>query len=73
MRKIAVERFCIQVPRITHLVIALASIYASGLALGADNNPPARALNNTSAYDIIPEESHEFFGNLAEQNARAAQ
>jgi len=66
-----------QVPRITYLAIALMGIFSVTTALGAGSNAPAPPLNknaaSTSSNDIIPEESHDFFGNIAEQNARAAQ
>ena len=57
-----------QVPRTTYLTMALACLFASASGLGADRNT---ATSNT--YDPAPEESRDFFGNIAEQSARAAQ
>ncbi len=44
-----------------------------GLFLGTTALAAVKDITNSSAYDIIPEESHDFFGNLDEQEARAAQ
>ncbi len=49
------------------LAITLAGLLTGATVLGADSNA-----NRPGPYEIIPEESHEFFGNIAEQNVRTA-
>jgi len=63
---------------IIHPAFALACMCACASAPpDADRNAPARSVvsnvTDSSAYDIIPDESYEFFGNIAEQNERATQ
>ncbi|MBI3774605.1 MAG: SEL1-like repeat protein [Gammaproteobacteria bacterium] len=53
--------------------ICLAAVLAPLLFCATALAAPLNSLLDSKAFDIIPEESHDFFGNLDEQNARAAQ
>ena len=60
-------------PYIIYLSIALAGMFSCTTALGANTPIPAPPLGSaTTPYEIFPEESYEFFGNLEDQAARTA-
>ncbi len=60
-----------------YLAIALTGIFSCSTALCAPGNAPAVPSDSSAAdpniYIFSPEESHGFFGNIAEQAAQAAQ
>ena len=60
------------VPHLLYPGIALIGLLFCTAALGANiPAPPLPVGNGSKAYEIFPEESYEFFGNLEEQAARA--